>query len=170
MKFKILLIIAIVFTSFISLQAQNILKIGHVNVQELAQKHPDMDSIRAIVEQETKDMEEIYGEMMAEHEAKLKAFQKESAGYSDFMKTNKENELMELAQKIQAYSQNAQQQLQQRNRELIRPVYEKINQEIANVAGYNKFTYILDVSNGAIAYLSPESEDITPLVLEKLQK
>lgn len=170
MRFKILLFAVVLFCSFVSLKAQTTLKIGHVNVQELAQKHPDMDSIRAIVEQETKDMEEIYTEMLAEHDAKLKVYEEESASYSEFVKTTKENELVELAQKIQTYSQNAEEQLQRRNMQLIRPVYEQINEEISNIAGYNKFTYILDVSNGSVAYISPESEDITPLVLEKIQK
>ncbi|WP_346856131.1 OmpH family outer membrane protein [uncultured Draconibacterium sp.] len=170
MKFKILLFALVLFCSFVNLKAQTALKIGHVNVQELAQKHPDMDSIRAIVEQETKDMEEIYGEMIAEHDAKLKVYEEESESYSEFVRTTKENELLELAQKIQTYSQNAEEQLQRRNMQLIRPVYEQINEEISNIAGYNKFTYILDISNGSVAYISPESEDITPLVLEKIQK
>ncbi len=168
MNLKTLLITTVLLLSIFSLQAQNPLKIGHVNVQELAQKHPDMDSIRVIVEQETKDLEEVYGEMLAEHESKIKTFEEESAGYSDFIKTTKQNEIIELAQKIQAYNQSAQQQLQQRNMELIRPVYEEVNEEISNIAAKNKFTYILDVSNGAVAYLSPNSEDLTPLVLEKL--
>ncbi|MCY1720734.1 OmpH family outer membrane protein [Prolixibacteraceae bacterium Z1-6] len=170
MKIKILLSTVLLFSTLVNLKAQNILKIGHVNIQELAQKHPSMDSIRAVVEQETKDMEEVYADMIAEHESKLKAFEEESTGYSDFVKTAKQNELIELAQKIQSFRASAEQQLQQRNMELIRPVYENINQEISNIAGYNKFTYILDVSTGSVAYISPESENITPLVLERLQK
>lgn len=168
MQIRNLLLIAIVIFSFLNAKAQNPLKIGHVHVQELAQKHPDMDSIRLVVEQETKDLEEVYGEMLAEHENKIKTFEEESDGYSEFIRTTKQNELIELAQKIQAYNQSAQQQLQQRNMELIRPIYEAVNQEITNIAGKNNFTYILDVSNGAVAYLSPESEDITPLVLEQI--
>lgn len=168
MKIKYLLFTAVSLLFIFSLQAQTTLKIGHVHIQELAQKHPDMDSLRAIVEQETKDLEEVYAEMLAEHESKIKAFEEESDGYSEFIKTTKQNEIIELAQKIQAYNQSAQQQLQQRNMEFIRPIYEEINQEVSNIAGKNNFTYILDVSNGAVAYISPESEDITPQVLAKL--
>lgn len=170
MKIKHLLFTAASLLIVFSLNAQNSLKIGHVHVQELAQKHPDMDSVRAVVEQETKDLEEVYGEMLAEHESKLKAFEEESDGYSEFIRTTKQNEIVELAQKIQAYNQQAQQQLQKRNMELIRPIYEEVNEEISNIAGKNNFTYILDVSNGAVAYISPESEDITPLVLKVLSE
>lgn len=167
MKFKLYLIPLFIFTTIVA-TAQQTLKIGHVNVQELAGKHPSMDSIRAVVEQETADMQQIYEEMIAEHESKLKTFEEESAGYSEFVRTTKQNELIELAQKVQNYNQVAQLQLQQRNRDLIRPVYEDINQEITNIAGANNFSYILDISTGCAAYISPESEDITPLVLEAI--
>lgn len=170
MKIRNLLLISIVLFTFLSTKAQNPLKIGHVNVQELAQKHPHMDSIRAIVEQETKDLEEVYAEMLAEHENKIKTFEAESDGYSEFIKKTKQTEIVELSQKIQAYNQSAQQRLQKRNMELVRPIYEEVNQEITNIAEKNNFTYILDVSNGAVAYISPTSEDITPLVLEALLK
>lgn len=167
MKFKFYLISLFFIISTIA-TAQQTLKIGHVNVQELAGKHPSMDSIRAVVEQETADMQQIYEEMLAEHENKLKTFEDESAGYSDFIKTTKQNELMELVQKIQNYNQTAQLQLQQRNRDLIRPIYEEINQEIANIAGADNYSYILDVSAGTVAYVSPESKDITLFVLEAI--
>lgn len=169
MKLKSLLITSLFIFVVCSLSAQNPLKIGHVNVQELVQKHPMMDSIKVTLEKETKEMEEIYTEMLAEHEGKMKVFEAESSGYSDFVKETKQKELMELAQKIQTYNQSAQQQLQQRNMELIQPVYQQINQEVANVAGAQNFSYILDVSTGSVAYISPQSQDITPLVLESIR-
>lgn len=170
MKLKFLLITLILFSGILSLKAQSTLKIGHVNVQELVQKHPLVDSIKTIMDAEATEMQKMYDEMLAEHEKKIKAFETESPGYSDFIKTTKQNEIIELAQKVQAYNQSAQQQMQQRNAELIQPVYLEVNQEITNIAGYNKFTYVLDVSNGSVAYISPESEDITPLVLANLLK
>ena len=161
------LIILLSFFTF-KLQAQNPLKIGHVNIQELVQKHPYMDSIQAILEKETKDMEDIYAEMLSEHETKLKAFEAESATFSEIKKEARQTEILELAQKIQNYNQTAQQRLQQRNMELIQPIYQEINQEIANIAGYAKFTYVLDVSNGSVAYVDPGSENLTSQVLKKI--
>ncbi len=170
MSHKHLLLAVSLLFIFCGVQAQQTLKIGHVNVQELVQKHPDMDSIRTMLGKEQAEMEEVYSEMLEEHEARIEKFEKESDGYSDFVKKTKQEEIMEQAQKIQEYNQNAQQQLQQRNMELIQPIYQQINQEIANIAGAANFSYILDVSNGSVAYISPESEDITPLVLEKIKK
>jgi outer membrane protein len=170
MKIKTLLLFLIVLGVPFFAAAQTSLKIGHVNVQELVQKHPQMDSIRTIMDQESKDMQEIYDEMIAEHEQKLATFEAESETYSDFVKEAKQNELLELVQKIQNYNATAQQQMQKRNMELVQPLYQQINQAISSVAGTDNFTYVLDVSNGAVAYVSPTSSDITVRVLEELQK
>lgn len=149
-------------------QAQSNLKIGHVNFQEIVQKHPDADSIRKILETEAKEMEDLYNEMLIEHESKLAEFEKEKSGYSEFVRSSKEKELIQMAQKIQTYNQTAEQQLQKRNMELIKPIYDRINVLIKEISDQNKFTYILDVGNGSVAYVSPDSQNITPLVIEKL--
>lgn len=169
MKIKVLLTTVVVFLSVTIIQAQQNLKIGHVNIQQLVQKHPLMDSIQNIIEQEAKDMEEIYQEMITEHEEAIKKFETENENYSDFVRETRQNEILQQSQKIQSYNQTAQQQLQQRNMELIQPIYKQINQEISNIAGAELFTYILDVSSGNVAYISPDSKDLTPLVLEAIQ-
>ncbi len=162
-----LLTIVLIFVS-LSISAQTSLKIGHVNIQDLVQKHPDSDSIRQVLEAETGEMEKIYMEMITEQDTKLKTFEKEQSGYSEFARKTKENELAEMTQKIQMYNQTAQQQLQRRNMELLQPVYEQINSSIKKIADGNSFTYILDISNGAVAYVATDSQNITPLVMEEL--
>ncbi len=170
MKIRILLIGVFLLCGISLLSAQTTLKIAHVNVQELVQKHPDTDSIHAVLQQEAKDMEDVYGEMLDEQKTKLDAFEQESAGYSDFVRKTKQQELLELSQKIETFNQTAQQQLRQRNITMLQPVYNDVNDAIKKVAKENQYTYVLDVSAGVIAYLSPDSEDITARVLEMLQE
>ncbi len=169
MKIKFLLSAIVILCIATVTNAQKPLKIGHVNIQELVQKHPSMDSLQTIIDRESKDMQEIYEEMIAEHEAAIEKFEAESDTYSDFVKQTKQSDILEQSQKIQNYSQSAQQQLQNRNMELIQPIYKQINQEISNIAGVQNFTYVLDVSAGNVAYISPESEDLTPLVLKAIK-
>jgi outer membrane protein len=169
MKVRILLVF-VLFLAGNSLLAQSTLKIGHVNVQELVQKHPDTDSIYVVIEQEAKDMEDVYSDMLKEQQLKMETFEAESAGYSDFKKKAKQDELLALSQKIQNFNQTAQQQIRQRNIKLLQPVYDEVNAAIKKVAGENKFTYVLDISAGNIAYISPDSEDITARVLEELNR
>jgi len=168
MKIKILLFsLAVILFSY-GAKSQSTLKIGHVNVQELVQTHPDIDSIHAVLQQETKDMEDVYAEMQAEQQRKMDAFEKESATYSEFMKNAKQQELLELSQKIQSYNQNAQQIIRQRNMQLIQPVYEEVNSAIADISKEQGLTYVLDVSSGTVAFIADNALDITPLVKERL--
>ena len=168
MKTKILSIFISILVFSLQGNAQKPLKIGHVNTQELVQTHPDIDSIHAVLEQEQKDMQEVYNDMLQEQQTKMDAFEKESAGYSEIMKKSKQEELLALSQKIQNYNQTANQRIRQRNMELIQPIYQEVNQAISDVAKENGFTYILDVSSGNIAFISDDAEDITPKVKEKL--
>ncbi|MCE4563862.1 OmpH family outer membrane protein [Maribellus sp. CM-23] len=170
MKIRFLLVFPIILLTVSMLQAQTTLKVAHVNVQELVQTHPLLDSIQGVLDQEAKDMEQIYADMLEEQQTKMDVFEKESAGYSELMKKTKQEELLALAQKIQNYNQTAQQTLRQRNMELIQPVYQNVSAAINEVGKANKITYVLDVSTGAVAYMAPDAQDITELVRQKFQK
>ncbi|MFV0269163.1 MAG: OmpH family outer membrane protein [Draconibacterium sp.] len=170
MKIRFLLVFPIILLTVSVLQAQTALKVAHVNVQELVQTHPLLDSIQGVLDQEAKDMEQIYADMLEEQQTKMDVFEKENAGYSELMKKTKQEELLALAQKIQNYNQTAQQTLRQRNMELIQPVYQNVSAAINEVAKENKITYVLDVSTGAVAYMAPDTQDITELVRQKFQK
>lgn len=169
MKIRVILIGMFLFCGIDLINAQTTLKIGHVNVQELVQKHPATDSIQAVIEQEAKDMEEVFAEMLEEQETKLNQFEAENEGYSDFVRKTKQDELLELSQKIETFNQTAQQQLRQRNINLLQPVYDEVNEAIKSISSENNFTYVLDISSGVVAYLSPDSQDITARVLELIQ-
>ncbi|NQU81339.1 MAG: OmpH family outer membrane protein, partial [Bacteroidetes bacterium] len=69
---------------------------------------------------------------------------------------------------IQEFTNNAQQELQQQEAQLIQPIVMKAENAIKDVAKENGFTYIFDLSRGAVIYFSEQSEDILPLVIKKL--
>ena len=162
------LLIAVLLLLSAYVSAQENLKIAHVNIPEIIQQMPETDSIRTVIDSETKEMEKMYGEMINEHEANITKFDEEKDTYSDFVREAKEKDLMEMAAKIQQFNQTANQQLQKRNMELLQPVYAKINSAIEKIAMENSFTYILDLSNGSVVYHAANSQDLNPLVLEEL--
>lgn len=148
--------------------AQENLKIGHVNIPEIMQQLPETDSLKQVLENETQDMEKMYGELISEHETAVKEYEENKTKYSEFVRNEKEKSLMEMAGKIQEFNQNANQQLQQRNMELLQPVYQKINATIEKIALENNYTYILDLSQGSVVFHSPASRNLNPLVLQAL--
>lgn len=151
-----------------SVFGQQNLKIGHINSQEILQQLPATDSIQQILAGKANEMEKLYNEMFEDHELNFQKFEEEKSTYSEFVRNSKQKELVDDEIKIQQFRQDATLQLQKRQSELFAPVYEKINQAIEKVSLTNSFTYILDLSTGAVAFFSPTSENLTPLVLKEL--
>ena len=115
-------LIAAFLLMFITTYSQENLKIGHVNIPELVQQLPETDSIQQVLKKESDDMEKMFNEMLEEHDSNVRKFESEKNSYSEFVRNSKEQDLMEMAAKIEQYQQNANQQLQKRNMELLQPV------------------------------------------------
>jgi outer membrane protein len=73
-----------------------------------------------------------------------------------------------MQQRIANFEQMAQQDLQNQQSELMRPILEKANKAVREVAEENGFIYIFDVGSGNPVYWSEQSIDVMPLVKTKL--
>jgi outer membrane protein len=145
------------------------LKIGHVNYPEIVLEMPEMDSIQNVLNKEAEEMENVYTELIDEHEKNIQKYESEKESYSEFVRNTKEKELIEAAGKIQEFRQSASEQLERRNLELTQPVYSKINEVIKQIARNNAYTYIFDINSGKIIFHSENSIDLNKLVLNELK-
>jgi outer membrane protein len=169
MKKTILILIGLMFIlGCQSLFAQVQLKIGHVNVVEIVSLLPESDSAQLLLEKDTKEFENMLEEMQVELNNLVNDYETNQGNYSDLIRKTKESEIMGMREKIFNFQQNANQQLQQRNYELLQPIYEKVQKAIDNVATRGGFTYILDISKGSVVFTSPDSQNINALVLDEL--
>lgn len=148
--------------------AQESLKIGHVNYPEIIMKMPEMDSIQKVLNREAEEIENVYNELINEHEKNVQKYENEQGIYSEFVKNTKEKELIEAAGKIQEFRQSASEQLEKRNLELIQPIHSKINGVIEQIARKNNYTYIFDINSGKIIYHSENSLNLNSIVLSEL--
>ena len=73
----------------------------------------------------------------------------------------------QLSQSRWPSSQNAQEQLQGREQELLKPIIYRAKKAIEDVAKEGGYTYILDAGTAAVLY-SQDSDDIMPQVKKKL--
>jgi outer membrane protein len=167
------LIAGVFITGFLSVSmtsfSQAQLKIGHVNIQEIMLALPESDSARAIMEKETKEMQAAYEELTVTYNQMLDEYQKGLSSYSAIVKKTKEDELLDKQKRMADFEQSATTALQKRNDELVKPIIDKINKAIDKVATENGFTYILDLSKGAVVFTSKESQNISALVLKVLK-
>lgn len=164
---KVFLTIAVLAFTTVAF-AQSTLKIGHINSQDLIQAMPENDSAQVKIEKVAKDLQDQFQTMQNEYGNKYKDFMSKRESYSELIRQTKTSELQEIEQRIQQFQQTAEQELQSQRVSLYKPVMDKANKAIAEVAKSNGFTYILDLAQGGVIYYDEASTDISPLVKQKL--
>jgi len=121
-----------------------------------------------VLEKEYKDMENILQEMQVEFNKKYQYYLEKQDSLSSIAKKAKEEELQQLQERVQNYQTTAQQDLQKREAELLKPIQDKAKKAIEDVAKENGFIYVFDASGGLLLYYSDKSTDILPMVKKKL--
>lgn len=149
------------------LYAQN-LKFGHINSQELLQAMPENDSAQAQLERFAKQLQDQMEAMQTELNTKYQDYLNQQEQLTDLIRKTKEEEIQQLQERIQNFQNTAQQEMQKKQNELMTPIINKANEAIKAVARENGFIYIFDISRGTILYFSDKSQDILPLVKQKL--
>jgi outer membrane protein len=163
LRYLIIISLAVFFVSGIDAQ-----KFGHINNQELFTAMPEADSAQARIESLNREYQLQVEEMTVELNKKYDDYLTNRDSYTELIRQTKEADITEIQQRIQAFEQNAQQDLQVKQQEYLQPILEKANNAVREVAEENGFIYIFDLSRGNPVYWSDESEDILPLVKTKL--
>lgn len=144
------------------------LKFGHIDTQELLGMMPEMKTAQTQLEAYATELQNDLEVLAVEFNNKRNEFEQKQAEMSDLLRETKQEELMTMQQNIQRYQQNSDQKFNQKQQELVGPVVEKARKAIQDVAKENGFTYVFDVSQGALVYFSEHSTDLLPLVQQKL--
>jgi outer membrane protein len=144
-------------------------KIGHVNADALLQMMPETKEAQKQLETYGRQLEKDLGDMESELQTKISEFRTNEAMMTKLAKESKTQELQQLQQRIQEYGQGAQQDLQEKQVELLTPVIEKATKAVKEVARENGFTYIIDSSpSKGVVIFAENGVDIMPMVKKKL--
>ena len=167
MKKTLILFFAVMFAFSSAAFAQKTIKLGHINSSELMQIMPGKDSAQAAFQAEVTMHDNQLKAMQEELMNKYNDYQERQSQMTDLIRKTKEQELTDLQTRIQTYQQNAQQQLEEKEKELLQPIIDRAKQAITEVAKENGYTYIFDTSAGTLLY-QQDSDDIFALVKKKL--
>ncbi|MBN1986187.1 MAG: OmpH family outer membrane protein [Prolixibacteraceae bacterium] len=148
-----------------SIQAQT-LKFGHIDLQALVQVMPESKTAQTEMTNFQGDIEEIFGGMQTELQQKYTEFEQLGEEASEVKRNAKITEIQDLQQRIENYRNTAQQQIQQKQAEVLQPIYEKAQNAVEEVAKEQGLIYVFDVN--AVLYRSNQSVDLLPLVKTKL--
>ncbi len=150
----------------VSVNAQQ--KFGHIDLQALIQVMPERATAETEFNTFQGELEDILGDMQKELQTKMTEFEGMGEAVSEIKKNAKITEIQDLQQRIQNYQVTAQQQLQQKQGELLQPVFDKAEKAIEEVAKEKGLMYVFDIGTKVVLYKSAQSIDVLPLVKTKL--
>jgi len=143
-------------------------KFGHIDLQALIGQMPE----RATAEKQylafQKELEDALGDMQKELQSKFAEYSTKKDSMTETVRRMKEEDLNAMNERIQNYQQSATQQLQAKQGELLKPVFDKADKAIKEVGAEKGLLYVFDMSSRTILYNSKESLDLLPFVKTKL--
>jgi outer membrane protein len=142
-------------------------KLGHIDRQKLMLMLPERKDAETKMQAFAKTLDDRLKAMGAEYQAKVADAQSRAETMTNTEKEMVVREINELEQRIQAAQEKAQEDLAKQEEELLKPMVERTNTAIKEVADANNFSYIFDISTGLVLYYD-KGEDIMPLVKTKL--
>jgi outer membrane protein len=169
---KLLLVAGFIgFTTF-AIAQEKALKIGYTNVDYLIASMPESKQIENDLKIYKDQLDKQLEIKVKEFREKYDSYEKGASMMTDVIRADKEKELQDLNGQIEAFQKNAEKSLQEKQQKLMKPVLEKIQKAIDDVAVENGFTYILS-SDGAMGQVpiilyGQDSLNVSDTVLKKM--
>ena len=139
-------------------------KYGHINSQEVMRMMPGADSLQIKLEIYQQALQNEYQTMVDEFNTKQKVFDETAGTMIPSVRKSKENDLVALKNRIMEFQEDVQSDLEEYQFTLVKPLQDKLQKAIDEVAKEKGYTYIFDTQ----ILLYSGGEDITPLVKAKL--
>jgi outer membrane protein len=167
MKKTLIAIVACLLAFGGTAMAQKNVKLGHITSNDLMQIMPGRDSAQAVLQTEVTELENTLKSMQAEAEKRYNDYVANQAGWTELIRQTKQREIQDMAARIEEFQKNAQEQLQAREAELLKPIIDRAKKAIEDVAKEGGYTYIFDAGTAALLF-DEGGDDIMPLVTKKL--
>ena len=161
---SLLLAATLILSASLTLQAQS--KVAHINTQELVESMPDMKSAKSELEKLAKTYETDIQAMATELQNKITQYDAESSTKTDEENGKRLQEVQSMEQSIRQYQAQAQQDLQKKELDLLRPITEKAKNAILKVGNAQGFDYVLDSSQGQGVIMANGTDLLTDVKTE----
>ncbi len=145
-------------------------KFAHVDGQKIISELPERVAANETLQAEATKLEEQLRVMQSDLETKYNEYLAERETMNELIRATKEKEIQDANQRMQNYQQLAQQQLAQKEQQLLMPIIEKYQKALEEVGQENGYIYIFDVSTQVVLYHSEQSVDVSDLVSAKMQQ
>lgn len=162
--------LVLVLSAFVAVSAQaQELKIGYANTDSILVKLPEYKIQQKQLETYGKQLQtqlQAQKDKAAKRYQEIQAKAQSPGGLTPAEQKSAEEELYKLQEDLQKRGILAQGQMAEREQELLKPLFEKIQKGIEEVAKEKGYTYIMSEQ---MFIFKTEVDDITALVIAKLQ-
>lgn len=143
--------------------AQN--KMAYVSVEEVVQLMPEYKKAMSDMAQFDSALQINYAETVREFNRQDSLFKADSTKWSSAIRTANREKMKKLLFELQGFEQSYQQQMQQRQEELMTPVAQKANELIRDVAKAGGYSYVF---RKEALLVQPDADDLMPAIRKRL--
>lgn len=153
---KVLIALTLLLSASFSYAQQ---KIGYIDAEELITMMPEAQKADAEIKSFAKTYQDRLATLQKEFETKYKAYEDamKAKSLTEPMKDVKEQELQTLQTSIQTTQQSAEEKVAAKRQELLKPITEKADKAISDVAKAKGYTFIFDSSNSGLVYAASDN-------------
>jgi outer membrane protein len=148
-QFRTLLIVAVMLVGSQAINAQA--KTAHVEVSEIIAKMPAMIEAQKQLTTLSGTYDAEYKTMVDEYQTKLKKYEGEATTVTEAVNETRSKEVQDMQKRITDYRDNAQKELQTKEADIMKPIYEKVKASISKVGKAKGFQYILNAEGLLLA-------------------
>ncbi|HLV91939.1 MAG TPA: OmpH family outer membrane protein [Aequorivita sp.] len=145
---KTLLVALAIFagaTSFMNAQS----KVAHIDAQALIESMPEYKAAQTSLEKIQRSYETEIKAMMKELDTKAKQYDAEASSKTDAENQKRFEEIQDMQNNVQAYRQQAMQDLDTKRADIFKPILEKAQTTIQKVGRAQGYEYVLDSTMGS---------------------
>jgi outer membrane protein len=163
-KIKIFLLAALFVVGASNVQAQ---KSGYISVEQVVSLMPEVAKIDTALQKfQTDSLNTEFSSLVQEYQYKDSILTKtDTTKIPAAVKRQHRQDLEQIAYQVQNWQQISQNVMQNKQQELLAPVYQKVMRAINEVAKENGYSFVY---NQEVLLVAPPSDNLLPLVAKKL--
>lgn len=143
-------------------------KIGHVNTQKVLELMPDVKAANVQLDTINKTYQAQMKALLDEYQKQQQDLNDPTKKYPDAVLLDKQKAFKALQDRIQAFRDDANSDIQKKQDELMAPIRKKISDAITAVAKDMKVDLVLDSSQQGVVLYASDGDDLTDAVMKKL--
>lgn len=165
-RFFLTLIVIVTVMCGSTLYAQN--SVAYVNTNDIINTLPDKTSATERLTTLSNNYKQELQIMQNEYNKKYSDFITYQGSLAESIKLRRMQELTDLENRIQNFTQLAQKDIEEQEQQLLEPIKIKVNDAIKAVGIEHNFTVIYDLDTPGIMYVTPNAVDANQFVKSKL--